>query len=82
MTTEPAEDEPGNPSLAGYFVHASPEGAIGGLRDAIAEFGIDDSTPELFEGEFEEGGDAGYHGSFTAGDQFVSYQVVPLTIQE
>ena len=32
--------------------------------------------------EFEDGGDRGYHGCFTIGDQFVSYQVLPLTIQQ
>ncbi|OBB25228.1 hypothetical protein A5792_29645 [Mycolicibacterium peregrinum] len=82
VTTEPAEEEPGNPSLTGYFAHASPEGAIAGLQAATAECGIDDSAPELFEGEFEEGGEAGYHGSFTIDDQLISYHVFPLTMRK
>lgn len=82
VTTEPDEEEPGNPSLTGYFVHASPEGAVAGLQAAIAECGIDDTIPDLFEGEFQNGGEGGYHGSFTINDQFVSYQVLPLSVQQ
>jgi hypothetical protein len=79
VTTEPAEEEPGNPSLTGYFVHASPEGAADGLRDALDECGIDDLPPELFDGEFEEDG---YHGSFAIDNQLVSYNVFALTVHE
>jgi hypothetical protein len=63
VTTEPAEETEGNPSLTGYFLHASREGAADGLRSALAECGVDELIPELFETEFEE--DGTYHGSFT-----------------
>jgi hypothetical protein len=78
VTTEPAEDEPGHPSITGYFVHASPDGAFDGLRGALAECGIDDLIPELFESERDE--DGRYHGSFTIDDQLVSYSVFALTV--
>ena len=41
VTTEPAEETEGNPSLTGYFLHASREGAADGLRDPLAELGIE-----------------------------------------
>jgi hypothetical protein len=78
VTTEPAEETEGNPSLTGYFLHASREGAANGLRDALAELGIEELIPELFESEFEE--DGTYHGSFTIDDQLVSYTVGELTV--
>jgi hypothetical protein len=78
VTTEPAEETEGNPSLTGYFLHASREGAADGLRDALAELGIEELIPELFESEFEE--DGTYHGSFTIDDQLVSYTVGELTV--
>ena len=68
----------GNLSLTGYFLHASREGAADGLRDALAELGIEELIPELFESEFEE--DGTYHGSFTIDDQLVSYTVGELTV--
>ena len=54
VTTEPAEETEGNPSLTGYFLHASREGPADGLRSALAECGVDELIPELFETEFEE----------------------------
>jgi hypothetical protein len=48
------------------------------LRDALAELGIEELIPELFESEFEE--DGTYHGSFTIDDQLVSYTVGELTV--
>lgn len=80
ITTEPPEETEGNPSLTGYFLHASAEGAASGLREQLDELGIDDLIPELFESEFEE--DGTYHGSFTIGDQLVSYAVAELTVNE
>jgi hypothetical protein len=74
VTTEPAEETEGNPSLTGYFLHASREGAAAGLRSALAECGVDELIPELFETEFEE------DGSFTLDDQLVSYAVMGLTV--
>ena len=78
VTTEPAEETEGNPALTGYFLHASREGAADGLRDALAELGIEELIPELFESEFEE--DGTYHASFTIDDQLVSYTVGELTV--
>ena len=78
VTTEPAEETEGNPSLTGYFLHASREGAADGLRSALAECGVDELIPELFETQFEE--DGTYHGSFTLDDQLVSYAVMGLTV--
>ena len=38
VTEEPAELEPGNPSITGHFLYASAEGAFDGLRDALDAF--------------------------------------------
>jgi hypothetical protein len=46
--------------------------------EALAELGIEELIPELFESEFEE--DGTYHGSFTIDDQLVSYTVGELTV--
>lgn len=78
VTTQPGEQTEGNPALTGYFVHASADGAASGLRETLAEIGIDDLIPELFECEFED--DGTYHGSFTIEDQLVSYVVTELTV--
>ncbi len=43
------------------------------LRDTLAELGVDELIPELFETEFDD--DGTYHGGFTIGDQLVSYTV-------
>jgi len=82
VTEEPAEPEPGNPSMTGHFLYASAEGAGEGLRDILDEMGIDDMPPELLtETQFEE--EIGtYHGSFTIDDKLISYIVAPLTINE
>ena len=49
-----------------------------GLRDTLAELGVDELIPELFETEFDD--DGTYHGSFTIDDQLVSYTVGELTV--
>jgi hypothetical protein len=55
VTEEPAEPEPGNPSMTGHFLYASAEGAAEGLRDKLDEMGLDDLPPELLtETQFEE----------------------------
>ena len=48
------------------------------LRDTLAELGVDELIPELFETEFED--DGTYHGSFTIDDQLVSYTVGELIV--
>ncbi|WP_163887830.1 hypothetical protein [Mycolicibacterium hippocampi] len=78
VTTEPAEETPGNPTMTGYFIHASPDGAADRLREALDECGVDDMPPELFESEFED--DGTYHGSFTIDEQLLSYTVAELTV--
>ena len=45
VTTEPAKEEPGSSSLAGYFLHASAEGVAQGLRETLAEVGSGALTP-------------------------------------
>jgi hypothetical protein len=40
--------------VTGYFLRASRAGAADGLRSALAECGVDELIPELFETEFEE----------------------------
>lgn len=77
VTTEPAEEEPGNPSLTGYFVHASAEGAAQRLREALAEVGGGTLTPELFAFETDE---TGYHGSVTFDGQVISCSVASLMV--
>ena len=76
VTEEPAEPEPGNPSITGHHLYASAEG----LRDTLDEMGIDDMPPELLtETQFEE--EIGtYHGSFTIDDKLISYIVAALTV--
>jgi hypothetical protein len=82
VTEEPAEPEPGNPSMTGHFLYASAEGAFDGLRDALDELGVDDMPPELLtETEFHE--EIGtYHGSFPIDDKLISYIVAALTVNE
>lgn len=77
VTTEPADEEAGNPSLTGYFVHATAEGAARGLRETLAEVGSGVLTPELFAFETDE---TGYHGSVTLDDQVISCSVAPLIV--
>jgi len=81
VTTEPAGEELDNPSLTGYFVHASAEGAAERLRHALAEVGRGaiTITPELFAFETDE---TGYHGSLTIDDQVISCSVASLTVNE
>jgi hypothetical protein len=82
VTEEPAEPEPGNPSMTGHFLHASAEGAGEGLREVLDEMGIDDMPPELLTStQFEEEIDT-YHGSFTIDDKLISYIVASLTVNE
>lgn len=78
VTTEPAEEELGNPSLTGYFIHASAEGAAKGLRDTLAEVGSNTLIPELIAFETDETG--GYHGSITIDGQIISCSVASLTV--
>jgi hypothetical protein len=49
-----------------------------GLRDTLAELGVDELIPELCETEFED--DGTYHGSFMIDDQLVSYTVGELIV--
>lgn len=77
VTSEPAEDEVGNPSLTGYFIHASAEGAAKGLRDALAEVGSNALIPELIAFETDE---TGYHGSITIDGQIISCSVASLAV--
>ncbi|MDT5280993.1 MAG: hypothetical protein QOJ20_2188 [Mycobacterium sp.] len=51
-----------------------------GLRDTLAELGVDELIPELCETEFED--DGTYHGSFMIGDQLVSYTAGELIVGE
>jgi hypothetical protein len=77
VTEEPAEPEPGNPSMTGHFLYASAEGAAEGLRDKL-----DEMPPELLtETQFEEEIGA-YFGSFTIDEKLVSFIVVPLSVNE
>lgn len=80
VTEEPAEPEPGNPSITGHFLYVSAEAAAEGLRDTLDEMGIDDMPPELLtEIQFEEETGA-YHGSFVIDDKLISFIIGPLTV--
>ncbi len=79
VTNGPVEEEPGNPSLTGYFAYATPDDADTGLRETLASYGINHLTPGLEEGPT---GDGAYGGDVTISGQYVTYQVLPLPIHK